>query len=139
MKKLLVLTVAFGVMMLGMGTALAGNSGAIQPVKGIGADAICDGLPFTVTGIVVEIGIPGDGIVIDTGSGVVTVYGIGSTEFWAANSVARPAIGEVVTITGYTVELTDKTLNVAASITVGGVTLLLRDPDTCAPLWRPAS
>lgn len=139
MKKVLVLLAAFGVLMLGMGTAGAGNSGALQPAKGIGADVICDGTPFTVSGIVVEIGIPGEGIVIDTGSGVITVYGIGSADFWAANSIARPAIGEGVTVTGYTVELTDRTINVAMSITVGGVTLLLRDPDTCAPLWRPAS
>jgi hypothetical protein len=137
MKKLL--TSIFAVCILMLGTTLVAESKAgVQPVKGITAATICEGTPFTVTGIVVNIGIPGEGVVIDTGTEVVTIFGIGSPDYWAANNIARPAIGEVITVTGYTVELSDATLNVAVSITVGGVTLVLRDPSTCVPLWRPA-
>ena len=137
MKRILILT--FVVCMLMLGTTLVAESKAgIQPVKGITAVTICEGTPFTVTGIVINIGIPGEGVVIDTGTEVVTIYGIGSLDYWAANNIVRPAIGEVITVTGYTVVLSDATLNVAMSISVGGSTLLLRDATTCAPLWRPA-
>lgn len=137
MKKFLVLIFAVGIVTAGMGFATAGNSGTSQPVKGIGAETICDGAPFTITGVVVEIGIPGEGMVVDTGISVETIYGIGSPGYWTANLIARPEVGEMVTVTGYTVDLTDRTLNIAASITLGGVTLALRDPETCVPLWRP--
>ena len=137
MKKLL--TSIFVVCILMLGTTLVAESKAsVQPVKGISAATICEGTLFTVTGIVVNIGLPGEGVVIDTGTAVVTIYGIGSLDYWAANNIARPAIGEIVTVTGYTVEFSDTKLNVAASITVGGVTLQLRDSTTCVPLWRPA-
>ncbi|HAS54911.1 MAG TPA: hypothetical protein DCS42_12725 [Nitrospiraceae bacterium] len=136
MKKLGVVVLTLSMLLIGLSTLFAGNSGAVQPVKGIGADVICAGTPFTVTGMVVAIGIPGEGVVIDTGATVVTIYGIGSLAYWDANNIVRPAVGEVVTITGYVVELTDSTLNIAASITVAGVTLDLRDALTCAPLWR---
>jgi hypothetical protein len=137
MKKLL--TSMFVVSVLMFGTTLAAESKAsVQPVKGITAATICEGTPFTVTGIVVNIGLPGEGVVIDTGTAVVTIYGIGSLDYWAANNIVRPAIGEVITVIGYTVELSDSTLNVAVSITVGGATLQLRDATTCVPLWRPA-
>lgn len=138
MKKLLVLIFAVGIVTAGMGFATAGNSGTIQPVKGIGAEAICDGTPFTITGVVVEIGIPGEGMALDTGISVVTIYGIGSPGYWAANLIDRPEVGELVTVTGYIVDLTDRTLNIAASITLGGMALAFRDPVTCVPLWRPA-
>ena len=137
MKKLL--TSIFVVCILMLGTTLVAESKAsVQPVKGVTAVTICEGSPFTVTGIVVNIGIPGEGVVIDTGTAVVTIYGIGSLDYWSANNIARPAIGEIITVTGYTVELSDTTLNVAMSITVGGVTLQLREATTCVPLWRTA-
>ena len=137
MKKLL--TSIFVVCILMLGTTLVAESKAsVQPVKGISAATICEGTLFTVTGIVVNIGLPGEGVVIDTGTAVVTIYGIGSLDYWAANNIVRPAIGEVITVTGYTVDLSGATLNVAMSITVGGVTLQLRDATTCVPLWRPA-
>jgi hypothetical protein len=135
MKKLL--TVIFVVCILMLGTTLVAESKAsVQPLKGATAATICEGTPFAVTGIVVNIGIPGEGVIIDTGTSVVTIYGIGSLDYWAANNITRPAIGEVVTVTGYTVVLSDVTLNVAMSITVGGVTLQVRDVTTCVPLWR---
>jgi hypothetical protein len=137
MKKLL--TSMFVASLLMFGTTLVAESKAsVQPVKGITAATICEGTPFTVTGIVVNIGLPGEGVVIDTGTAVVTIYGIGSLDYWAANKIVRPAIGEVITVTGYTVVLSETTLNVAASIIVGGATLQLRDATTCVPLWRPA-
>jgi hypothetical protein len=135
MKKLL--AGIFVVCMLMLGTTLVAESKAsVQPLKGVTAATICEGTPFTVTGIVVNIGVPGEGVIIDTGTSLVTIYGIGSLDFWAANNITRPAVGELITVTGYTVELTDITLNVAMSVTVAGVTLQLRDVTTCVPLWR---
>lgn len=99
--------------------------------------SIIDGIPVEVTGIVAGIGTSGNGIGIDTGVEIVTVYGMGPVSFWDAAGIAKPEIGEDITVKGYEIVLTDGTFKIiAGSVLLGGEELVLRDPESGAPLWR---
>ncbi|MCP4486105.1 MAG: hypothetical protein GY820_02120, partial [Gammaproteobacteria bacterium] len=41
-----------------------------------------------------------------------------------------------VTVNGFAVDFDGTVVNIAMSVTVDGVTIQLRDPETGAPLWR---
>lgn len=97
-----------------------------------------EGEPFTVTGVITELGGRGMGMQIDTGVDVVTVYGIGPIRFWENLGIAHPAVGETITANGLVVVFSDGTAkNIATNVvlTDGGV-VELRDAETGAPLWR---
>ncbi len=98
------------------------------------AQAILDGTPFVYEGPVVSIG-SGTGMVIATAEDNATVYGIGPVRYWDSLDVDRPAVGDVVTASGYTVNYSGIARNIAMSITVNGTEVQLRDPDTAKPLW----
>ena len=99
-----------------------------------------DGEPFSYKGEVISIGSVGGGMVIKKADDAeVTVYGIAPIWFWDCNNVSRPVVGDVIDITGYTVEYNDLQRTIAASITIDGDTIDLRDPDTGFPLWRGGS
>ncbi len=96
---------------------------------------ICSGEPVTISGIVVDIQ-RGNGYLIDTGNGVVTVYGFGPTWFWKNLGVDKPAIGDDVTVEAYKVTFNSGIERIiATSVTVDGQSVELRDPETCIPLW----
>lgn len=97
---------------------------------------ILDGEPFTYTGEVVSLGYFGKGIVISTDDGEVTLYGLGPLWYWDCKEISRPDVGEVIEVSGYTVEYNAVQRNIVASITVGDEILELRDPETGVPLWR---
>ncbi len=98
---------------------------------------ITDGTPVTIDGMVTAIGTAGAGMTIDTGDELITVYGIGPVMFWNAAGIARPTVGEEVSVNGYEVTLSDgSTRIIATDITVGDDTITLRDADTGTPLWR---
>ena len=116
--------------------ALAGNGNGV----GDGTGPVCslfEGVPVEISGIVTSIGTSGSGIGIDNGVEIVTVYGLGPVFFWDAEGIARPEIGEEITVNGYEIVLSDGTLKIiAASVIIEGEELVLRDPETGAPLWR---
>ncbi len=116
--------------------AFAGNGNG--PGDGTGPlYTISDGVAVEVSGIVTVIGTPGSGLGIDNGTEIVTVYGIGPVSFWEAAGVDRPEVGEAIIVKGYEIALSDGTFKIiAASVTIGDEELVLRDPETSAPLWR---
>ena len=77
---------------------------------------------------------------IDTGEGELTsIYGIGSISYWSSQDLDQPTIGENVEVEYTTITFSDdSTKEVAVTITFldSGEDILLRDLDTCAPLWR---
>ena len=99
------------------------------------AQAILDGTPFVYEGTVVSIG-SGTGMVIATADDNATVYGIGPVRYWDSLDVDRPAVGDEVSVSGYTVNHFGIERNIAMTITVNGTEVQLRDPDTGKPLWR---
>lgn len=99
--------------------------------------SILDGLPVVVEGTVVALGTRGNGIEIDTGIDTITVYGLGPVAFWDAAGMVKPQIGEDILVNGYEITLSDgSTRIIAASVVIGGDEIVLRDPETGAPLWR---
>ncbi len=100
------------------------------------ADSV-DSTPVAIEGMVTAIGTPGTGMSVDTGDEVLTVYGIGPVWFWNKIGVARPEIGEQVSVSGFEVTLSDgSTRIIATEITVGDATITLRDAETGIPAWR---
>ena len=89
-----------------------------------------------IAGIVSDAGISGSGLTIDEGKGVLTtVYGMGSVRFWDSLGVAKPAIGENVSIDAVEVTFSDgSTRLIAVSLTVGDTFVTLRTAD--GPAWR---
>jgi len=115
---------------MGTGYGIAGNG------KGGGnAQYILEGTPFELTGAVVSIAL-GMGMEIATADGNVIVYGIGPVRYWESVGVERPAVGDEVTVSGYSVDFNGELRNIAMSITVDGTAVQLRDHDTALPLWR---
>ena len=101
---------------------------------------IFDGTLFYYTeGEIISIGSVGGGMVIKADDEEVTVYGIAPIWFWDCKNITRPEVGDVIDINGYTVEYNDLQRNIAASITIDGETIDLRDSDTGFPLWRGGS
>ena len=100
---------------------------------------ILQGTPVTIAGTVSSVGIQGAGMSVDTGDEIITVYGIGPVRFWNSIGITRPQVGEDVVVNGYEVTFSDGTSRVIATeISVGGNTVLLRDPATGFPAWRAA-
>jgi hypothetical protein len=95
-----------------------------------------DGVPMEITGAVAGVGTQGQGLQVDTGVELITVYGLGPVRYWTDQDVARPTVGEEVIINAVEVIFSDgSTKIVAIDITVSGETIYLRD-DSGFPLWR---
>lgn len=99
---------------------------------------VTQGTPFTMTGSVIAM-VPGAGLVLATEDGNESIYGIGPESFWSSVGVARPAVGDSITVVGYTVDYNGDLRNIAMSITIvtdsGSITVQLRDAETGLPLW----
>ncbi len=135
-KKLMVFAVAAVFLVTLAGVAMAGQGQGNGAGDGTGPiHDIFAGTPFAYSGAVVEF-IAGDGMVIATDGGDVVIYGIGPARYWDSLEVARPAVGEDVSVEGYAVDYNGEIRNIAVTITVGGQTIPLRDPATGLPLWR---
>jgi hypothetical protein len=120
----------------GSGMANSGH-GPGYPTGGRLTYNICVGAAETITGKVVNFGWPINGLEINTGSGNVTVYGIGPDWYWDDKGVDRPEIGETVTAMVSAVNVSN--YKVILSLTLGDTaqqTIQLRDTSTCQPLWR---
>ncbi|MCF8119399.1 MAG: hypothetical protein K9L83_04245 [Deltaproteobacteria bacterium] len=140
MKKVLTGSIiAVMVVFLSAGAALAGyGQGGNKRGAGDGTGPVHDiysGTPFTYEGDVIEM-VPGQGLLIATESGNVTVYGIGPFRYWDSVGVDRPAVGDTITVTGYEVDYNGEIRNIATTITIDPDVVDLRDPETGAPLWR---
>jgi len=107
-----------------------GNGGGTAPIHDI-----FDGTPFTYVGEVLSI-VQGGGVVIAPDGGNVTIYGIGSVRYWDSIGVDRPAVGDTIDVSGYTVDYNGEPRNIAMYITVGDEKVQLRDLETGVPLWR---
>lgn len=97
---------------------------------------IFDGEAVTINGTVSEL-VFRNGLKIDNGTEVVTVYGIGPFWYWDQLDVDRPVVGDQVSVNAYNVTYSDGSVRtIAVSLTVGDEEIALRDQDTGAPLWR---
>ncbi len=119
-------------------TAYAGNGNQkrIQTNNNVCSNVL-SGTLVTLAGTVIGIGSL-NGLVLDTGTGQVTIYGIGPEWYWEKKEVDRPEIGDSVTVNAYEVLFSDGTRYIASSVTIGSDTLNLRDSETGCPLWRGA-
>ena len=141
MKKSLIISSAVILMVfsLTVGLSFAGNGcGNGTGICNKTGDPICDicaGTEFEYTGTVVSI-IRGQGMVLATDEGNITIYGIGPIRYWTSLSMDRPVIGDSITVNGYTVDYNGIVRNIALSILVGDDTVELRNSETCVPLWR---
>jgi len=108
---------------------------------GHGPMNILSGTAVTITGTITEISaVRGpDGVKINTGTEVVTVYGLGPAEYWTSLGFTRPVAGDAVTVDGYSVTTPDGSQKIfAAKITIGSNQVQLIDTTTGKPLWQPA-
>ena len=134
MKKLSVIMMM--VILLVSFTAYAANlNQKREQVKNNVCSTVLSGTLVTIAGTVIGIG-DHNGLIVDTGNGQVTIYGMGPERYWEKNKIDKPDIGESVTVSAYEVLFSDETRYSASSITIGSDTLDLRDPETGCPLWR---
>lgn len=136
MFKKLVMVIML-VLVVGIGSVYAGgygNFGNCPNCINTPITNLCVGTAETITGTVKTVGVPGNGLVLNTANGDITVYGVGPYWYWDKQNVDLPDIGEVVTAVVSNISTTN--YKILLSITVGSQTLQLRDPATCLPLWR---
>ncbi len=123
-------------LVLTAGVFFAGNTLAANP-NPPNTPYLLSGTPITITGIVQSVPYPpSQGIQIDTGDEVVTVYGIGPIWFWQQNGVPYPTVGEDIVVDGYEITYVDGTQRIVATqVTISGQTIVLRGDDG-RPQWR---
>jgi hypothetical protein len=96
--------------------------------------------PFEVTGTVYQCEPGSSGIQIDTGAGIITIYGMGPASYWESTGVEFPAVGDPITILVCEMTFSDGTSKVVAmAVSVDDdpeYEITLRDSDTGVPLWR---
>ncbi len=96
---------------------------------------ILSGEAVIITGTVSEVG-NHDGLKINNGTEVIAVEGIGPAEYWESLGIARPAVGDTVTVDGYKVTMPDGSQKIfAATVTIGDNQVTLIDTTTGRPLW----
>ena len=126
------------VVFLSAGLTLAGHAhGRYGDAVGDGDGPIHDiyaGTAFTYSGDVIDL-VLGQGLLLSTSEGNVTIYGIGPERYWESVGVDRPSVGDTITVEGYTVDYNGELRDIATKITIGSYTVELRDADG-VPLWR---
>ncbi len=143
-RKIILAVTVCALMFCSTGVSMAHTPGEpITPPQfgpGSGAEAIFQGQPVTVQGLVAAVGGFGQGIQIDTGNGIVQVFGLGPVWYWETEGATFPTVGEPITIHGYQVTMADNTTRlIATSATMYGQTIELRDGQTGIPAWRQAA
>ncbi len=134
MKKALVLMIVLSLTVLASGAAAAGGAR-------YGTGPLCTaGDPVEFTGTVEDYLGDGGGIVLLTDivgvSTEVVLHGIGPARFWDDLGVARPAVGEGITVYGYIVNCGGVERYILTSVLIDEETRVdLRD-DAGRPLWR---
>ncbi|RJP85299.1 MAG: hypothetical protein C4518_16910 [Desulfobacteraceae bacterium] len=97
-----------------------------------------NGTPTTISGTVYEATYAGQGLTVDTGTEMITVYGFGPDRFWENLGVSKPEVGENVVIEAVILTFSDGSERIiATSITIDGDAISLRD-ENGKPLWRRA-
>jgi hypothetical protein len=82
-------------------------------------------------------GIHGNGMVIATTSGNITISGLGPNYYWQNLNVVKPVVGDTIKANGFMVDYNGNQVNILMSIVLqDGTTVQLRDTETGAPLWR---
>jgi hypothetical protein len=90
---------------------------------------------FKVSGTVVSC-LPGNGLELQIGDDEsIYIFGIGPTWFWEALEIDRPAVGDVIQVTGFAVDYSGTLRNIAVTIVTDENEVLLRD-EAGYPLWR---
>jgi len=99
---------------------------------------VSSGEARTITGTVYQACAQGQGLQVDTGEAIFTIFGIGPIRYWRNAGIDRPTVGEEVTINAVEVTFSDENSKlIAEDITIGRQTIDLRD-DAGFPLWRGA-
>jgi hypothetical protein len=94
------------------------------------------GEPVTITGTVTEALYAGQGLTVDTGTELVTIFGFGPQLYWDNLGITKPDVGEDVVVDALEVTFSDGTVKViATTLTIDEDVVLLRDEDG-RPLWR---
>ncbi|MBW2369789.1 MAG: hypothetical protein JRH15_18105 [Deltaproteobacteria bacterium] len=92
---------------------------------------------FDVKGDVITCGLPGNGMEIAIDEENMVVFGVGPMWYWEFSGVDKPAVGDIVSVDGYTVDYNGELRNIAVSIIVDeNIVVELRDVETGYPLWR---
>lgn len=133
-KHFVIMVLVFAMVLFGAAMSLAGHGKGAGDGTGPIHD-ILSGVPFTFEGEVIGC-TQGGGLTLETADGEVLLYGIGPVYFWEKLGVGYPAIGDVLTAIGYTVNYNGIDRNVVMSIIIDGTTVELRDQETGKPLWR---
>ncbi len=111
-----------------------GGNGGGTPGGGGSCIVLTDGTPFAYAGTIIEM-VRGDGFVLATETGNVTVYGLGPTSYWTTLGLDKPAVGDAVEVSGFAVDFNGVVRNIAFAIVVDGQAIQLRDEETGQPLW----
>lgn len=124
----------------GHGQGTGGDSGQGNGTGMFISSQLVSEEPLTlIDGTVVDVGFYGQGISVDTGSSEpVQVYGIGPIRYWdEVLGIARPDVGDAITVSGRIVTFGDGTTKfIAFIVEIGDEEIILRDETTGLPLWR---
>lgn len=123
-KSIVVVTFTALSLLIMAPAVFAGNGKGLSQGAGDGTcpiHSILDGVPVVIEGTVASIGTQGNGIGIDNGVEIITVFGMGPLAFRDAAGIEKPEIGEDIVINGYEITLSDtSTRIIASSVIIGG-------------------
>ena len=92
--------------------------------------------PFSFTGDVISVGVPGQGMVLALADRNVAVHGLGPLWYWDSHQWPSPAVGQAVKAVGRKVRYQGRVFYVAESLSFGGQTLQLRRSQDGLPVWH---
>ncbi|WP_044347945.1 hypothetical protein, partial [Dethiosulfatarculus sandiegensis] len=129
----------------GSGAGAGGRGGNTGAGGGSGDDAnplpvhnVCQGRPFTLHGVIIEIIGPraGRGFLLRSGDKVTKIYGTGPAGFWQAQGIAPLSVGQHVTVDGFKVNYNGIKRSLAARLHLPKGVVVLRSDKDCLPVWR---
>ncbi|KIX14020.1 hypothetical protein [Dethiosulfatarculus sandiegensis] len=92
--------------------------------------------PFSLTGDVISVSVPGQGLVLALADRNVAVHGLGPLWYWDSHQWPSPMVGQAVFATGQRVRYQGRVFYVADSLSFGGTTLRLRRDADGLPVWH---
>lgn len=129
----------------GNGTGPGNGTGNGQGQNGTGCwwgdpALLLDGEPYNLEGSLLSLGYTSQGggggvMVLETDQGRISIYGTGPYWYWQDLGVEWPSAGDVIGAEGYLAVQDGLGMNIAFGLTVNGIYVPLRDPETGLPLW----
>lgn len=116
----------------------SGKMGPGRGNRGMGGAVITEGTPFSYTGEVLDTDDPCALELLTLDNETVTLHGMGPDEYWDSLNLSKPVAGDLISVTGYEVEVKEGVRNIVFTLENNGESVEVRDTEG-KPMWRQST